>query len=85
MESKLGKERSGDRKKLMARKRVAKSMDVCSKEAVGYCIRGTRSTELERGGTGKRDVNQYINRLMSGLCKEQIKSVRTPRFQEIWE
>lgn len=55
----------------MARKRVAKSMDVSSKEAVGYCSRGTRSTELERDRTGKRDVNQYINKLMSGYVKSK--------------
>lgn len=34
MESKLDKERRRDRKKLMARDRVAKSMSVNSKEAV---------------------------------------------------
>lgn len=34
MESKLDKERNGDRKKLMAREKVAKSMDVNSKETV---------------------------------------------------
>lgn len=59
MASKLDKERSGDRKKLMARE--SGQVNGCEFRRTGRIIAGeaTRSTELERDVAGKRGVNQY--------------------------